>query len=112
MKAIIITDLLVDNPKFYLGNIILARALYSKGEYNESTRYLLKSSDSDLDDFFKYEKYRLLGLCYFYLKNYSSAKEYFLESKKYQVNEASLLLLDDWINKCDFFEKFVNTPAN
>jgi hypothetical protein len=106
VKALIIKDILSGNSKFYIGRIILARALYIKGEYGESCKYLLDIPDPGLNDYFKYEKYRILGLCNFYLKKYKISLESFAESKKYQTNEATILMLQSWIDKCGFFEKY------
>jgi hypothetical protein len=105
LKALIIQGLIVNYPNFNIGKIILARTLFGKGEYLESNKCLSEISDAQLNDFFRYEKYRFQGMNNFYLRNYSLSKQYFIESKKYQRNESTINSLEEWIDKCVFFEK-------
>jgi tetratricopeptide (TPR) repeat protein len=102
-KALLVKDLLEKYHDFHIGKMILARTLFSKGEYNLSLEYLNSIPDANINEYFRYEKYRLLGMNYFYINKYLEAKTNFQHSMNFQFNEATQNRLNEWIEKCEFF---------
>jgi tetratricopeptide (TPR) repeat protein len=105
IKALIVKDILEKYPEFYVGGIILARTLSARDEHNLSIEYLNSIPDTNLTEYFKFEKHRLLGMNYFYTRKYQDAKENFLLAITSQSNESTCNKLSEWIEKCEFFER-------
>lgn len=47
---------------------------------------------------------KLLGMCYYRLRMFQNARAHFWQAMNFTMNEASILRLHDWIDRCEWFE--------
>ena len=88
IKPIILLEAINSNPNFTLGNLLMARELYSKKEYQKAVQYLNSVQDKQLSKFLLSQKYKLLALCNTNMKNYDNAFNVLKQSLDFQDNES------------------------
>jgi len=101
LKLLYLSEITYYN-NYNFGNLILARILFNKNQYEKSLDYLKKINDSNLSNFFLYEKYYLYGFCLLKSNKFMEAKEIFKKSLLFQFNESLINQTNEYIEFCDF----------
>jgi len=79
-----------------------ARLALRQKNYGEIIGNLEKTSFSNA--VLQYGKERLLGEAYFRLKDFQQAKVHFWQSLNFTTNKSSVQQIEDWIERCEWYE--------
>lgn len=90
-----------DHPVLH---VLAAQQLSRLRDYKTALQSLDRSKDSLGDPTLSHLREKLGGLCNFYLRRYQQARTHFWQAMNYTKNEASILRLHEWIDRCEWFE--------
>lgn len=92
------------DPEFAVGHYLVGRRLFQEESYRGAIPYFIRAYSLTLSDpLLREENLRLLGLCYFYEKNYDHASEVFKQIAGSADSSAKRTRMQEWVERCQWF---------
>ena len=103
-KIRLVGDALRVDADFAVGHYLIGRRLFQEESYRSAIPYFIKAYALTLGaSLLREENLRLLGLCYFYEKNYDHASEVFKQIAGTADGAAKRARMQEWVERCRWF---------
>lgn len=111
-KIRVVGDALRIDADFAVGHYLIGRRLFQEESFRSAIPYFVKAYTLTIEDpLLREENLRLLGLCYFYEKNYDHASEVFKQIASTSDAAAKRVRMQEWVERCRWFATRKGSPG-
>jgi tetratricopeptide (TPR) repeat protein len=102
VRVLMLKEVLEQHPTFDVGKLMLGEMLSEKREYQQSLHYLQRIQTTLANEFLEAMKEKIVGIDYFYLKDFPNARAHFQKALEFVHSQALLNEVQDCIERCDW----------